>query len=104
MSISRIDIVRFNTFNSEWNQGEVVWLADKPIVITKAVRTLSQSNGCVSAELVSKTVEMVVLEGRVFVLDPTSFWEKGMPHYTVTLPYGFRPKLLYPGPCPFCGK
>jgi hypothetical protein len=98
-------VVRFNTFESERNQGFVVHLGDIEVFVDRASITATRRKHCTSDELVTEVANVVTLDGRSFLATKSGLWKVGDPELEVTLPYGFVPTVVKNQPkfCTKCG-
>ena len=102
---NKSEVIRFTTWDSDRNQGFIYQLGDVPVLVDTVWSTRTRRQGCSSDELIAEEMNVVTLSGRTFVVKDTSFWRTGMPKRSVALPYGFKPKEIFPTPtCPYCGK
>jgi len=95
------EIIYFYTYDSEWNQGRVFPLGKKEVRVHRVLNTRTRQVGCTSLELFQDTMDVVDLDGRIFLVEDALFGDK---ERRVGIPYGFRPALLFPRTCPYCGK
>ena len=97
--------IRFYTFDKQ-NYGSMYHLGDREVLVYTEVEQHSRKLGCCSEELVKEELKTILLEGRSFVVRPIAPWNASSGcKYEVSIPYGFKPKLLFPTlTCPYCGK
>ncbi len=96
--------VKFTTFDSDRNQGFVYELGKEIVIVYTILIPYCVRAGCTSTEIVQREIEVVELDNRLFEVKEPSPWEDNDVDCVVSLPYGFRPALLFPRPCPYCGK
>jgi len=98
-------VVRFNTFETDRNQGFVAHLGDVEVYVDRASITATRKQSCTSYELVHEIADVVTVDGRSFLVQESTFRSDGDPKWEVTLPHGFVPSIIknYKPRCPKCG-
>lgn len=88
--------IRFLTYKCERNSGMNVLLGDKEVLVETLETTVTEREGCTSAELVPRSVHTVMLDGRRFIIEQSPFWrvENDGPRHMVQVPFPFVPSIF----------